>query len=250
MSAYYQHAFTRSWQAPPLVIVGAGRLDEPGFSIKGGALPGELFFKIAGQQAASETPKLRAMFEQLVAHELAHVWQDLVRRGGFADDAEPWIHEGGAQALSLTALEGSGLWDAAAVATFKAKLHDECVHIRAAKADGKDADASREAYTCGYERFVAQPIGAVDLWKRMRRRGLHRARNVVDVGEFAIQDLSRHGRSPDRVTSRPWQRQAVWRVTRASLCSAKVRRTKISAPCQAGSARMSAATKARSSSNW
>jgi len=167
LSAYYQHAFTRSWQAPPLVIVGAGRLDEPGFSIKGGALPGELFFKIAGQQAASGTPKLRAMFEQLVAHELAHVWQDLVRRGGFADDAEPWIHEGGAQALSLTALEGSGLWDAAAVATFKAKLHDECVHIRAAKADGKDADASREAYTCGYERFVAQPIGAVDLWKRM-----------------------------------------------------------------------------------
>lgn len=167
VSSWYQQALRRAWRAPPLVIIGAGRFDEPGFSIKGGALPGELFFRIAGVQAASETPKLRAMFEQLVAHELGHVWQELVRRGGFADDTETWIHEGGAQALSLAALEGSMLWDAATVAAFKAKLHGECVQIREAQANGKDTDASREAYTCGYERFAALPLDTIKLWKRL-----------------------------------------------------------------------------------
>lgn len=167
VSSFYQQAFRRSWKASPLLIIGAGRLDEPGFSIKGGALPGELFFKIAGQQAASGDTQLRTMFEQLVAHELAHIWQGLVRRGGTGEATESWIHEGGAQALSLAALEVSGLWNAQAATAFKAKLHAECVQIRTAQAAGQAADTSREAYTCGYERCAAYPTGPVELWRRL-----------------------------------------------------------------------------------
>ncbi|MGN6519594.1 MAG: hypothetical protein ACTHK2_09255 [Dokdonella sp.] len=164
LASYYQHAFARAWRAPPLVIIGAGRLDEAGFSIKGGALPGELFFRIAGRDALVEAPTLRMNFEQLVAHELAHVWQDLVRRGGTGERTEAWIHEGGAQALSLAALEGAGVWDSEEAVAFKRKLHDECAARREAP-PRRHADASREAYTCGYERFAAYPLGAIELWK-------------------------------------------------------------------------------------
>jgi hypothetical protein len=167
LSSYYQAAFRRAWRAPPLVIIGTGRLDAPGFSIKGGALPGEIAFKIAGEQAASGPDKLHGLFEQLVAHELAHVWQNLVRRGGIADDGEAWVHEGGAQALSIAALEGSGLWNAGQVQRFKASLHDECMRLVAAKATGAETDGARDAYSCGYERFAALPAAPVAIWQRM-----------------------------------------------------------------------------------
>lgn len=167
LSTYYQRAFARTWHAPPLVIIGAGQLDVPGFSVKGGALPGEIAFKIAGERAKTETPELRAMFEQLVAHELAHVWQGLVQRGGIGDSGEPWVHEGGAQALSIAALERSGVWTAEQAKRFAASLHDECARIEAATARGKPDDASRWAYTCGYERFLAYRIDATELWKRL-----------------------------------------------------------------------------------
>ncbi|HEU4664117.1 MAG TPA: hypothetical protein VFS55_08815 [Dokdonella sp.] len=167
LSAYYQRAFARSWRSAPLVIIGAGQLDLPGFSVKGGALPGEIAFKIAGERARTETPELRAMFEQLVAHELAHVWQGLVRRGGMDDAGEPWVHEGGAQALSIAALEGSGVWSAAQAKRFEASLREECARIEAAKAHGEPDDASRWAYSCGYARFAAYPLDPTELWKRL-----------------------------------------------------------------------------------
>lgn len=167
LSSYYQGAFQRAWRAPPLVIIGAGRLDQSGFSIKGGALPGEIAFKVSGQQAAAGSEKLRGLFEQLVAHELAHVWQNLVRRGGIDDDGEAWIHEGGAQALSIAALEGSGVWSASQAQRFRTSLHDECVRLRAAESNGAGADPSRVAYSCGYERFATLPVEPVELWKRM-----------------------------------------------------------------------------------
>lgn len=200
LASYYQRAFERTWQAPPLAIVGAGRLDVPGFSIKGGALPGEISFKIAGAKAATETPTLRAMFEQLVAHELAHVWQGLVRRGGIADDGEPWVHEGGAQALSIAALQGSAVWNAEQVEHFKASLHDECVRLREAKAHGKEADESRVAYTCGYERFVAHPVAPVELWQRLM------AETERTGSPYSARMVDRVTRSPGRMSTRARRR--------------------------------------------
>lgn len=108
------------------------------------------------------------MFEQLVAHELAHVWQGLVRRGGIDEAGEPWVHKGGAQALSIAALEGSGVWSAAQAARFKASLHDECTRIETAAAHGKPDTGSRWAYTCGCERFLAYPLDPTELWRRLR----------------------------------------------------------------------------------
>ena len=58
----------------------------------------------------------------------------------------------------------------------------------------------------------------------MRRRSLHRARNVVDVGVFAIQDLSRHGRSPSGFTAGRWQHVRVPLLTRRTRRSASDRR--------------------------
>jgi len=167
LSSFYQDAFRRNWRAPPLVIISAGALDTPGFSVKGGALPGEIAFRIAGEQSLTPTPELQGLFEQLVAHELAHVWQGLVQRGGIGDGEAPWVHEGGAQALSIAALEGSGLWTAEQARAFRASLGAECARLRDAEANGKDADASRFAYTCGYERIMALPLEPVELWKRL-----------------------------------------------------------------------------------
>lgn len=164
LADYFGKHLGRRPKELPAVMIGARELDQPGYSIKGGALPGQLVFTLAGSDLLADSDIGRQAFEHLLAHELAHVWQDALTQGGIGE-GEPWVHEGGAEALSAAALAGSGVWSEAQAAAFKANLINECL-----AAEGKHRQQPelpvewREHYTCGYRRFAELGIDPVKLW--------------------------------------------------------------------------------------
>lgn len=170
VAAVYARAFERAPAEPLTVIVGAAGLDEPGYSIKGGALPGQLVFTLAGQDLRQDTPAGRARLQKMVAHELAHVWQGLVARGGIGE-GEAWVHEGGAEALALRALGEAGVWTPEQVAVEAADLRQQCAAAEAKRQAQPDAPADwREAYTCGFRRFTDNDRDVFATWRALMAR--------------------------------------------------------------------------------
>jgi hypothetical protein len=168
----YATAFQRGMSDPPILLVGAATLDVDGASIKGGMLPGQLFFKLQGRNLLEGTPASRRMLEHLVAHELAHVWQNLVAQGGIGGNvANAWVHEGGAEALALEALARSGIWGADQVAAAGDLLLQECREsMERRTADPSIRPDWRENYTCGYKRFEESGMDILLFWKSLQLR--------------------------------------------------------------------------------
>ncbi len=166
-AAVYAQKLGRPAPKTLALIVGATGFDKPGFSMKGGALPGQVVYKLEGRELLKDSPRARQQVQQLVAHELAHVWQNAVSRGGIGD-TQPWVHEGGAEALSLQALLASGLWTPEDVEKKATQLQTECRDSTAKhQADPSTPFAWREHYTCGFSRFQATGIDTFDLWQRL-----------------------------------------------------------------------------------
>lgn len=170
VAAVYARKLGRPAPATLALIVGATGFDKPGFSMKGGALPGQIVYKLEGRELLKDSPRARQQVQQLVAHELAHVWQNAVIRGGIGD-TQPWVHEGGAEALSLQALLESGLWTPEQVSAQSQKLQTECRDSTANHAaDPALPFAWREHYTCGFSRFQATGVDTFTLWQRLMTR--------------------------------------------------------------------------------
>lgn len=170
VSAVYAKAFARAPVEPLTVLVGAAGLEEPGYSIKGGALPGQLVFTLAGRDLKQDRPAGRARLQKMVAHELAHVWQSLVARGGIGE-GEAWVHEGGAEALALRALGDAGVWTQDQVATEVGNLRQLCADAEARHRAQPDAPSDwREAYACGFRRFTADNRDVFATWRALLAR--------------------------------------------------------------------------------
>lgn len=170
VAAVYARGLGRPAPSTLALIVGAKGLDKPGYSIKGGAMPGQIVYKLEGSDLRKESPQGRRRLQQLAAHELAHVWQNAVSRGGIGD-TQPWVHEGGAEALSLQALQASGLWTAEQVAEESANLLRECRESQAKHAADPSQPAPwRDHYTCGFAHFEALGEDAFTFWTRLLAR--------------------------------------------------------------------------------
>lgn len=155
----------------PLVLIAAGDLESiDGYSVKGGAVGSQIALTVRGRQLREPSSAAREVFEKLVAHELAHLWQQSVRgAGGTPHDA--WIFEGGAEALAVAALESAGLWSAERVARFAEKSRASCREqlgegtVEQALAAGRwDA-----AYSCGFVRFADSGADAFAIWRNLFR---------------------------------------------------------------------------------
>jgi hypothetical protein len=160
---YFQQALQRRPAETPLVMIGASGFDQPGMSIKGGALPGQIVFKISGRDLLAASDGVKAQVQHLVAHELAHVWQNALRQGGIGE-SEAWVHEGGAEAMALAALQHSGLWTAEQAERFGKDLVDACLK---AEQQSTPEDPWRMNYSCGYRRFAAYPLAPIELWRHL-----------------------------------------------------------------------------------
>ncbi len=130
VSAFYEQAFQRKLIDTPLVAVAFVGFDGPtGFSIKGGVAGGGLAYRLQGRGLADDHPKKRSFVASLVAHEMAHLWQANLTHGGIGDN-DAWIHEGGAEAIMLTALRATGIFTEEAGNQYAQNLLKECDQLK------------------------------------------------------------------------------------------------------------------------
>ena len=157
---YYAQAFERPLPYRPLVMVSVSDFDSPGLSMKGGAVGQQVVYRVGGRALLRGSPQAQALFKELIAHELAHVWQNNVRRGGIGG-GEPWVHEGGAEAIALAGLLRTGLISQADAEAYSTKLIRECEALKGA------VDTYRGTYACGFKRFTDKKTDIFRLWKAM-----------------------------------------------------------------------------------
>jgi hypothetical protein len=163
VSAYYTQAYGRNLSQPLPILISVDHLDREGMSFKGGVTSGLITYRLTGKAFLTETPKRRAYIAKLVAHEMAHIWQGAVSQGGLGED-DPWIHEGGAEAMSVDALVATGIWDKAQQQEFTDKALADC----AAQQD--PFGTYNGIYACGFKRFHDYPLGVIPLWTAMMKR--------------------------------------------------------------------------------
>lgn len=160
VSAYYDTAYQRLLKDPLLIMLSVSGFDGDGLSIKGGAVMGQLSYRFDGKATLADHPKYREVLKQLVAHEMAHLQQMGLARGGVGDD-DPWIHEGGAEAMSLDAVLQTGLWTEDRVAAYGKEKATICEKL------GNSVETYDGIYACGLDRFNKLGVGIVPLWRGM-----------------------------------------------------------------------------------
>jgi hypothetical protein len=163
MSTHYAAAYQRTLRQPLVLLAALADMQSPGMSIKGGAIGGQIAYRLSGKELLTDHPKKRALIAQLVAHEMAHVWQQNVARGGSGGDA-PWVYEGGAEAMALEGLVSSGPWNADSGAAYTAKTLKKCGELE------HSFDSYDGIYACGFERFYQLGVPTVPLWRALMAR--------------------------------------------------------------------------------
>lgn len=162
VSQFYEQAFQRKLIDKPLVSVAVvGFEGAPGsISIKGGAVGGGIAYRLQGAGLVDDHPKKRALMARLVAHEMAHLWQVNLTRGGIGG-SDAWIHEGGAEAIMLEALRATGIFTEEASDQYAQGLLKECEQLK------DDVTVNRGLYACGFKRFHGYAMAPVPLWRAM-----------------------------------------------------------------------------------
>ena len=165
VSQFYEQSLQRTLPDTPLVSIAVIGFDgAPGrISLKGGVAGGGLAYRLQGRGLVDDHPRKRQHVAALVAHEMAHLWQASVRRGGFAEN-DPWVHEGGAEALMLAALRGTGIFSAEEGNQYAQRLLDECQQLQ------DNVTVYRGVYACGFRRFHGYAMAPVPLWRAMMNR--------------------------------------------------------------------------------
>jgi hypothetical protein len=150
---------TPQWARETILDVGA----KTSGSIKGGAIngAGQVAYLLEGKQVQSDHPKLREYVSKNVAHEMAHIWQLAISRGGIGDAQAQWIHEGGAEAMALDALLQTGVYSKELVTAYRAKQAAACEKL------GGAVDTYDGISACGLMRFDKLGVGIVPLWRSM-----------------------------------------------------------------------------------
>ncbi len=154
----------------PLIMIAAGELDSvEGFTVKGGALNGQIIqLTLRGTQLHTEDTEVAYMMQRLMAHELAHIWQQLLERGDLSIE-DPWIHEGSAEAMALLALNDTGLWPSERLALYRKSYATQCREYLAGTtiAEAVAGGNFNVVYPCGFGVFDSNEQDVFEIWKRM-----------------------------------------------------------------------------------
>jgi hypothetical protein len=167
VSQFYEQALQRKLLGTPLVSVAMVGFEGPpgSISVKGGAVGGGIAYRLEGRGLMEDHPKKRSYVAALVAHEMAHVWQVNLVRGGVGDSgSDAWVHEGGAEALMLEALRSTGVFTEEIAEQYTQKLLKECDQLQG------DVTVYRGFYACGFKRFKGYALAPVPLWRALMAR--------------------------------------------------------------------------------
>jgi hypothetical protein len=157
VTASYARSFERIPNEPAMIFFAIRDLHLKGYSMSGGALPGQLVYRLAGNQSIIDKPESRNRFTYLITHELAHIWQAIPNRN-WSTFPDSWINEGGADAITAATLRKTGLWSHEEAEQFEVKLIKECDDTK---------DTVRIAYACGFKRFKSYNTDVLQLWKKL-----------------------------------------------------------------------------------
>lgn len=157
VTASYAKSFERVPSEPAMIFFAIRDLHLNGYSMSGGALPGQLAYRLAGNQTIIDKPDSRNRFTYLIAHELAHIWQAIPNHN-WTSFPESWINEGGADAITAATLLKTGIWSKDEAVQFESKLIKECEETK---------DPIRSAYACGFKRFKGYNTDVLTLWKEL-----------------------------------------------------------------------------------
>lgn len=170
VDAVYEARLGRMPRARPLVLIAAADIETiDGWSVKGGAVRGEMIMiTLRGRALHDGSDEVRAMMQKLVAHETAHLWQAADPAGRF-NAAQPWLHEGAADALAVAALVEAGFWTERQRKEFGERTEETC---RRRVPDGGLPDAAsagdwEAVYSCGYGLFTAGGRDPFEAWKAL-----------------------------------------------------------------------------------
>lgn len=100
--ARYRTALGSPGTLRPTVLASWAGADTPGVNLNGGVLRGLVLMRLAGQQATTPDPRVRAAAHRFIAHESAHFW--LGQALEYERAADSWIMEGGADLLAIRTL--------------------------------------------------------------------------------------------------------------------------------------------------
>ncbi len=171
-SAVYRNELQLELTDRPLALFAAGMLHAAeGYSIKGGALAGQFMMHFQGRDLLEEQPSLKQGLQKLIAHELAHLWQEQSLDTPFASHL-PWIHEGGAEAKAVSALTRAGIWSEADSAAFSVSMASACERAlegRSLKAAVGEGDFAA-VYPCGYLLYAHSPVPVFQAWRQLASR--------------------------------------------------------------------------------
>ena len=163
-AAYFEKVYQRKLSRPLSLTLALSDPNAEGFSVKGGATNGQINYRLSGKTLMTENTetqgKLAQLLQVLAAHEMAHIWQNDVKRGGIGVES-PWIHEGGAEAMAADLLLKTAMWSQADFDAYLAKSKRTCESL-------KDKPQAYEyAYACGLDRFASYQIDFAVLWKNL-----------------------------------------------------------------------------------
>jgi hypothetical protein len=186
MSRYYEKAYQRPLNDKLFIMLSVAGFEAPGLSMKGGAVLGQLSYRFDGNEVPGDHPKKREYFARLIAHEMAHIWQTNVERGGIGAD-NPWVHEGGAEAMALDGLLQTGTSTPERIGAYRAAQSATCEKL------GNSVDSYDGIYACGLVRFDKLGVGIVPLWRSMmlatEAKGAVYSPQMIDaivIGERAV----------------------------------------------------------------
>lgn len=160
MSNYYSMTYQRPLARELVLMISVAEFESPGASMKGGATNGQITYRLSGKSLVKDVPPLRSMVKRLVSHEMAHIWQENVSQGGIGENPA-WIHEGGAEAMAMDALENTGLWSKDEVDAYKNKASQTCDKLK----DGPPA--YERDYACGLQNFMNMKLAAPVVWRAL-----------------------------------------------------------------------------------
>lgn len=160
MSAYFSSTYQRPLLRELVLMISVTDTSTAGFSMKGGATNGQITFRLSGKAMLNEHPAIRHLVQKLVAHEMAHIWQENVSKGGIGDEPA-WIHEGGAEAMAVEALKSTAVWTTEEAAAYQANASATCKKIT------NQSDPYQYAYACGLQRFMNMNVDIPVLWRSL-----------------------------------------------------------------------------------
>lgn len=162
--------------SPYLIFMATELESHSGFSSKGGALPNQVLFTLKGTQVDEYLSRNPKVFAKSAAHEIVHLWQ-LDRWQSLGSD-EPWVHEGGADALAYEILRRAGIYDGNEYLSAWQEVEESCVaHLREVSIhSGPESGNFDVAYQCGalLNRLIGEALnpddpgaGIIRLWRTM-----------------------------------------------------------------------------------